>query len=114
MGRVRRSLLVWLAVLIFLAAFRTGAAGAERQEDKARHPAMPDFAKLQHGLTPEQVRQRVGEPRRIARQILYHRYLEQWFYDTPVPVRLTFTCPRGQPPQLLSWHGLPQGAEPRR
>ena len=59
------------------------------------------FEKLQRGMTPEQVREQVGPPKRIARQLLYHRHVEQWIYDQPVAVRLQFDCPRGQKPQLI-------------
>jgi hypothetical protein len=63
--------------------------------------------KLERGMEAEQVRAQLGgPPRRIARQILYHRYLEQWIYDTP-PLRLEFDCPRGQRPRLSSWRELP-------
>lgn len=65
------------------------------------------FAKLKRGMTPEQVHQLVGAPKHITRQLFYHRYREQWLYDTPGPFRLTFDCPRGQKPQLLD------EAEPR-
>jgi hypothetical protein len=65
-----------------------------------REPA-PAFAQLEPGMTAEQVRQRVGSPKRIARQILYHRHLEQWIYDQPSPARLLFDCPRGEKPQLV-------------
>src|SRR5690242_12852143 len=59
------------------------------------------FEKLQRGMTPEEVRARVGPPKRIARQFLYHRHIEQWIYDQPVPARLRFDCPRGQKPQMI-------------
>jgi hypothetical protein len=64
------------------------------------------FDKLQRGMTPEQVREQVGSPQRIARQFLYHRYVEQWIYDRPVAARLQFDCPRGQKPRLI-WKQVP-------
>jgi hypothetical protein len=57
--------------------------------------------RLRPGMTPEQVREALGPPRRIGRQILYQRYLEQWVYDSPRPLRLEFDCRRGQLPSLL-------------
>lgn len=57
---------------------------------------------LRPGLTPEQVRNLLGPPTRVARQILYHRYFEQWFYDRPFNVRVEFECRRGQEPQIQS------------
>jgi hypothetical protein len=57
---------------------------------------------LRSGMTPDEVRQLLGPPQRIARQILYHRYLEQWVYDAPLSVRVEFDCPRGQPSRLIA------------
>jgi hypothetical protein len=58
-------------------------------------------------MSPDEVRRIVGSPKHIARQILYHRYREQWVYETSTPIRLTFDCVRGQKPQLLSPPDLP-------
>src|ERR1700722_5188275 len=50
---------------------------------------LPEVERLQRlefvrpGLTAEQVRQVLGAPKRVARQILYLRYFEQWVYDAP-------------------------------
>jgi hypothetical protein len=57
--------------------------------------------RLRPGMTIQQVRDLLGDPRRIARQVLYQRYLEQWVYESPLPLRLEFDCRRGQPPALL-------------
>ncbi|MHB1424774.1 MAG: hypothetical protein ACYC3I_16510 [Gemmataceae bacterium] len=100
--------LALVVVLLALAAFGSGLARSRANAAKDRdRPWNSDFAKLQRGMTPEQVRQRVGDPKHIARQLLYHRYREQWIYDVALPVRLTFDCPRGQKPQLLSPPELP-------
>ena len=68
---------------------------------------VPAFDKLQRGMTLEQVREQVGPPKRIVRQILYHRHIEQWIYDQPVAARLQFDCLRGQKPQLV-WKQIPR------
>lgn len=81
------------ASLLFDAA---GFAAAENKED-----AGGGFPKLQRGMTMQQVRNRLGTPKHVVRQILYHRYLEQWIYQEPLDIRLTFDCPRGRKPQLL-------------
>ena len=60
------------------------------------------LAAVEPGLTPDQVRRLIGEPRHVCREILDHRYLEQWIYDARFPVRLEFDCPRGQEPRLQS------------
>jgi hypothetical protein len=57
--------------------------------------------KVRPGMNFDQVRDLLGPPRRIARQVLYQRYLEQWLYESPLPLRLEFDCRRGQPPALL-------------
>lgn len=66
------------------------------EEDRTRA-----VERLRPGMTTEQVRQVLGPPRRIGRQIFYQRYLEQWVYDAPLPLRLEFDCRRGQLPSLL-------------
>lgn len=86
--------------LLLLVSFGSDAAVLGGNDPSAA-PA-PTLAKLESGMSPEQVRRLVGAPQRVARQILYQRYREQWIYLSPVPFRLTFDCPRGQPPVLLS------------
>jgi hypothetical protein len=96
MKRPLRTFLFLIGTSFFLSAlpFHTSDFGFSRQ------PA-PFFAKVEPGMTMEQVRQLAGAPQRIARQVLYHRYLEQWMYDRPIPARLQFDCPRGEKPQLV-------------
>ncbi|HTU22399.1 MAG TPA: hypothetical protein VMG10_30445 [Gemmataceae bacterium] len=100
--RRRHILSLLLLAALLLAPFGLRVAGTGRAEDRDRQEAARHFAKLERGMTPEQVRELVGAPDRVARQILYRRYREQWIYNAPLPTRLTFECPRGQKPQLLS------------
>src|SRR5262249_4517577 len=65
-------------------------------------PPAFDVAQLRPGLSQDAVVRLLGQPKRVARQILYRRYLEQWVYDGPKAVRVEFDCPRGQAPQVLS------------
>lgn len=60
------------------------------------------IAALEPGLSPEQVRRLIGDPRHTGRQILYHRCLEQWLYEGSFSLRLEFDWPRGQEPRLQS------------
>lgn len=113
MRRPLRSTLLLTGTLLAVSAI-----GLAAEKDKA--VPMPDFAKLEPGMTPEQVREWVGAPKRIARQILYHRSFEQWIYDHPHFARLKFDCPRGRKPQLVWKQELPPendehapGAKPR-
>jgi hypothetical protein len=57
---------------------------------------------LRTGMPQAEVRRRLGPPKRFARQILYRRYLEQWVYEGPKPVRIEFDCVRGKEPQILT------------
>ena len=107
MNRAHRSVFILMAALFSLAFLWSGIAGVAANDEKGQDDRPRAFAKLERGMTPEQVRQLVGAPQRIARQILYHRYREQWLYDTPAPIRLTFDCPRGQKPELLAIPTLP-------
>ncbi len=104
MNRAYRFVPILLAPLLCLAFLLFAVAGFGADGDK--EDAIEPFANLERGMTSEQVRKRLGAPKHIARQILYHRYLEQWIYEAPRAVRLTFDCPRGQKPQLLYFPGL--------
>ena len=108
MNRTHRSALLLMVGLASLAFFSFPVARLTADDDKARDERLRAFAKLERGMTPERVRQLVGRPNRIARQIFYHRYREQWLYDAPASIRLTFDCPRGQKPELLA---IPRRAE---
>jgi hypothetical protein len=101
-------LLVSLSVAVSLSGAEQPAVKVQTEEDWARA-----LERLRPGMNLEQVREVLGAPRRIARQILYQRYLEQWLYDTPLPLRLEFDCRRGQPPFLLPLppSGAPVGRE---
>src|SRR2546423_133607 len=61
---------------------------------------------LKPGMMQAEVRRLRGEPKRVARQILYRRYLEQWVYEGPNAVRVEFDCVRGKEPQILTVHPL--------
>jgi len=101
-----------LAFLVLFVARSLCGSGIVQEGKKDSDDPVPDFTKLKRGMTPDEVRQLLGAPRQIARQILYHRYREQWVYDAAVPVRITFDCTRGQKPQLLSYSEAPGKPEP--
>ncbi len=108
MSRAYRKPLLILALLLSLGLFASGIAGFGESE----HPKS-SFANVKPGMTPEQVRRQLGDPPHVARQILYFRYREQWTYDAPHPIRLTFDCPRGEMPQLLTIKGVSDQSEPQ-
>ncbi len=66
------------------------------------HQLKPDPARLHQGMTATEVRNLLGPPKHTARQILYGRYLEQWTYDGPTPVRIEFDWRKGQEKQILT------------
>jgi hypothetical protein len=68
----------------------------------ASSPPHDDTRDLRPGITPAEVRQAFGPPKRLARQVLYHRYLEQWIYDAPASLRVEFDYPRGLPARFTS------------
>jgi hypothetical protein len=57
---------------------------------------------VRRGMTPTEVRQLLGPPARVARQILFRRHLEQWIYDQPETIRVEFNCVRGEEPYVLT------------
>jgi hypothetical protein len=55
-----------------------------------------NLAKVRPGASAEDVLQLLGDPNRIARQILYQRYLEQWQYDKLPGMVIVLNCAKGQ------------------
>jgi hypothetical protein len=104
--RPARRILLTTTALLSLSSFGAAVSGFDTFAEKGQEPPAQGFARLERGMTPEQVRRHVGPPKRIARQILSHRHIEQWVYDPPTPARLQFDCRRGQKPLLL-WVSTP-------
>jgi hypothetical protein len=52
------------------------------------------------GLSQEDVRRLLGLPQKISFQILYGRQLEQWNYERPNRLWLTFACTKNHMPTL--------------
>jgi hypothetical protein len=82
------------------------ALAAEPVEHEPRKAEVVDpkdkIAQLHPGLTAAQVRDLLGQPKHVSRQILYARYLEQWTYDEPFGVRIEFDWRKGQERQILT------------
>jgi hypothetical protein len=51
--------------------------------------------------TPAQADELLGEDKQVSRQLLYRHYREQWVYQQPLPLVLTFIYRKGQEPVLL-------------
>lgn len=63
---------------------------------------------IRRGQTPAEVRQHLGPPVRVSRQILLRRHLEQWAYDTP-PLRVELNALPGEEPSVCAVLQLPAG-----
>jgi hypothetical protein len=113
MPSINRLLMLVPLALLVLVFLRSGVAGVAEREERTQDNPIRSFAKLRRGMSPEQVRQIAGSPKHVSRQILYHRYREQWVYETATAVRLTFDCPRGQLPELLYPPSFPSDADPK-
>jgi hypothetical protein len=51
--------------------------------------------------TPAEVRELLGSPRQVLRQVLYRRSIEQWHYDTtPLPLCVVLEGVKGQIPRV--------------
>jgi hypothetical protein len=83
-----------LAGCLALAMLCTSQGSGQRNDD-------PEARFLRTGMTQEDVRKLWGPPKRLARQILYHRFLEQWLYTDPAEARLEFECVKGEAPRLV-------------
>jgi hypothetical protein len=57
---------------------------------------------VQMGQTAVQVRQKLGPPARMSRQILFRRHIDQWHYDAPQPLVIEFNCVYGAEPYVCS------------
>ena len=90
-------------MLFPLLLFFTNLAVAQQPEKEPDRATLQ--AKLQRGLTRDEVVKLLGPPALKARLILYNRHLEQWRYYRPLEVRLEFDCPRGREATLNSFSG---------
>jgi hypothetical protein len=95
-----RNLLLMLAFGAALSLSDHPRAGQAAEPEPPPGPV--DLNKLPPGTSQAEVRRLLGPPKRVARQILYRRYLEQWVCDEPNPVRIEFDCVRGREPQILT------------
>jgi hypothetical protein len=93
--------------LLLLAAASSAVSRqpGDLEEKKAAPPGL-----LRTGLTPDEVKNLLGPPSGVARQVVAHRALEQWLYGPPHQLRLVFDCPRGRKPRLVRFRPLPPHA----
>jgi hypothetical protein len=89
---------------------------ADRKQIAA--PGEPDlltrrFARALPGAarSPAEVRELLGPPRQVLRQVLYRRYVEQWHYDTPLTLCVVLQAVKGQEARVQSVL-LPGDAKP--
>ena len=80
-------------------------------DDKGVRAEKPEGAAgAEHGIvkgaTGKKVLNQLGQPTRIARQILLGRHIEQWTYAEPIALRIEFRAVRGQEIEVVSVHSL--------
>ncbi len=97
----------WFVILLAL-GLSVGYSAHPADKENKEEPGLPqrpltreDCDKLAR-LTPEQLRRQLGPPLHVNRQILSHRYLEQWLYEQPYLVRVEVDYVRGRKAYLLS------------
>jgi len=97
------TLSAFLACILALASApdEPRSVGAEKPND-----APDEVQAIGKGTTGEKVIARLGQPNRIARQILLGRHIEQWTYADPVARRIELRAIRGQELQVVSVHSL--------
>ena len=91
MNRTRIGLLLVMGCLL---ASISGTRGDRGLNQRA------DISSLRVGMTAAEVRQALGAPNRLSRQLMYHRHREQWMYTGIVEAQLEFLCVPGQEARL--------------
>jgi hypothetical protein len=77
------------------------AAAADRPE-LARKVALVLADAVRTADAPEAVRDILGAPQKISRQVIYRRCLEQWIYHHPVPLCVAWSIAHGMRPSVYS------------
>jgi hypothetical protein len=95
---------VTLAVLVGVPGPIGSTEPAPAIDPAVRLPAPLD--RVRRGMTATEVRQLLGAPKRVTRQIVFRRHIEQWLYDQPAPCRVELLCERGE-------EGIVRGLRPR-
>jgi hypothetical protein len=76
--------------------------GWQPRKEKAIDSPGHRMEKIKSGATTSEVLQVLQKPSRVARQILYRRYREQWFYDDSPGSWIEFDCFKGHDPRVLA------------
>ena len=72
---------------------------------RADAPERGAFGRIRRGMTVDEVKQILGAPARVSREILFRRYVEEWQYDEPAGW-IEFNCVRGEQPYVLNSHAV--------
>jgi len=107
----RRALLLLGLLLAGVGAAHTAApepspdAEARRmQRERLRRMSEKELEGFFRGKNPREVREEIGPPQRVARQVFYQGQLEQWVYEGIC--RVDFLRPLGKEPQFQGVHSL--------
>ncbi|MBI1916098.1 MAG: hypothetical protein HYS12_15400 [Planctomycetes bacterium] len=83
---------------------RSDEAGRRAQRERLYKMTQAEREDFFRGKNPREVRDLIGPPQRIARQLFYQGRLEQWTYDDLC--RVEFLCPLGKEAQFQGVHSL--------
>jgi len=83
---------------------RTETGWQAQKESQPLNDPQHRLGKIQIGMSAATVLKIMGQPSRTARQILYRRYREQWFYDHLPDAWIDFDCFKGQDAHVTAVH----------
>jgi hypothetical protein len=83
-----------------------------QENDPTPEERAQNIPKIKRGLPATEVRNLLGKPDRIARQILFRRHLEQWIYDNPINARVEIVYSPGEEAQVQAVYVKPQEKQP--
>ena len=72
--------------------------------EQLREMTPPELEQFFRDKNPQQVRELLGRPQRVARQIFYQGHLEQWVYEDVC--RVVFHAPLGMEAHFQGVHSL--------
>lgn len=106
-----RTRLLLVCLILFLGFSVIEGRGDDKGQPPAQKPRTPEDAPaanrgVSKGMPASKVIEIVGQPRRIARQILFRSHVEQWSYEEPIDLRIELRGVRGQEAQVVSVHSL--------
>jgi hypothetical protein len=89
------------ALVRFLAIAVVGAIALGHHSAPAQNRPAGAVGGIRRGMSVNEVTKLLGPPKRVTRQILFRRHIEQWKFDDS-SIRIDFNCVRGEEPYVLN------------